>query len=127
MSKGCTDHDKTRFSQQRLQGAQNSAQIVEEAIAVDIITVQDSLKEKGNETTLCERFAMVAALYQRNSAPYQKAAVWLALYPTEAFFAVGLTSTDIDDYFYLKSILEVQCTRWAIERIDKDSWAHELC
>ena len=40
--------------------------------------------------------------------------------PNRGVFAVGLTSTDIDDYFYLKSILEVQCTRWAIERIDKE-------
>ena len=82
---------------------------MEEAIAVDIITGKIPSREKEATRQLyVKRFAMVAALYQRNSAPYQKAAVWLALYPTEAFFAVGLTSTDIDDYFYLKSILEVQ-------------------
>ena len=39
--------------------------------------------------------------------------------PNRGVFAVGLTAKEIDDYFYLKSIMEAQCVRWAIERIEK--------
>ena len=40
--------------------------------------------------------------------------------PNRGVFAVGLTQQDLDDIFYLKILLEVQCVRWAIERITEE-------
>ncbi len=95
------------------------AQIVEEAIAVDIITGKIPSGKRLNETTLCERFAMSRTPIREILRRIEGSGLARSV-PNRGVFAVGLTSTDIDDYFYLKSILEVQCTRWAIERIDKE-------
>ena len=76
------------------------AQIVEEAIAVDIITGKIPSGKRLNETTLCERFAMSRTPIREILRRIEGSGLARSV-PNRGVFAVGLTSTDIDVYFYL--------------------------
>ena len=95
------------------------AQAAEEAIAIDIITGRLPSGKRINEGDLCERFNMSRTPVREILRRLEGSGLARSI-PNRGVFAVGLTKGDIDDYFYLKSILEVQCTRWAIERIDQE-------
>ncbi len=94
------------------------AQIAEENIEIDIITGKIPKDKRINEAELCRRFNMsrtpireILRRIEGNGLAYS--------IPNRGVFASGLTAREADDYFHLKTILEIQCVRWAIERIDE--------
>ena len=94
------------------------AQIAEENIEIDIITGKFSNGKRINEQELCRRFGMSRTPIREILRKIEGRGLARSI-PNRGVFAVGLTAKEIDDYFYLKSIMEVQCVRWAIERIEK--------
>ena len=95
------------------------AQLAQETIEVDIITGRIPSGKRINEQDLCRRFSM-SRTPVREILRRVEANGLAEFIPNRGVFAKGLTQSDVDDLFYLKSILEVQCTRWAIERIEDD-------
>lgn len=94
------------------------AQIAEENIEIDIITGKFSNGKRINEQELCRRFGMSRTPIREILRKIEGRGLARSI-PNRGVFAVGLTAKEIDDYFYLKSIMEVHCVRWAIERIEK--------
>lgn len=94
------------------------AQLAEEAIEIDIITGKIRPGSRINEQDLCKRFNMSRTPIREILRRIEGNGLAKSI-PNRGVFAVGLTKEDVDDLFYLKTILEVQCIRWAIERIDK--------
>ena len=95
------------------------AQAAEEAIAIDIITGRLPSGKRINENDLCERFGMSRTPIREVLRRLEGSGLAMSV-PNRGVFAVGLSKRDIDDYFYMKTLLEVQCTKWAIERIDRE-------
>ncbi len=93
------------------------AQIAEENIEIDIITGKIPPGKRINEQDICKTYNMsrtpVREILRRIEGNGLVKSV-----PNRGVFAVGLTSADIDDLYYLKTLLEVQCVRWAVERIE---------
>jgi len=94
------------------------AQLAEEAIEIDIITGKIRAGSRINEQDLCERFNMSRTPIREILRRIEGNGLAKSI-PNRGVFAVGLTKDDIDDLMYLKTILEVQCVRWAIQRIDE--------
>lgn len=95
------------------------AQIAEESIEIDIITGKIPRGKRINEQELCRRFGMSRTPIREILRKIEGRGLARSIH-NRGVFAVGLTPKEVDDYFYLKSIMEVQCVRWAIERIEKE-------
>ena len=95
------------------------AQIVEEAIEIDIITGKIPAGKRINEQDICKRFNMSRTPVREILRRIEGNGLAKSI-PNRGVFALGLSQQDLDDIFYLKTILEVQCVRWAIERITED-------
>ncbi len=93
------------------------AQIVEENIEIDIITGKIPSGKRINERELCETYNMSRTPIREILRRIEGNGLIKSI-PNRGVFAVGLNSQSIDDLYYLKTILEVQCVRWAIERIE---------
>ena len=93
------------------------AQIVEENIEIDIITGKIPSGNRINERELCETYNMSRTPIREILRRIEGNGLIKSI-PNRGVFAVGLNSQSIDDLYYLKTILEVQCVRWAIERIE---------
>ncbi len=94
-----------------------AAQIAEEAIAIDIISGKIPSGKRINEQELCQKYNMSRTPIREILRRIEGNGLATSIL-NRGVFAVGVTKKDIDDFFYLKSILEVQCVRWAIERIE---------
>ena len=93
------------------------AQIVEENIEIDIITGKIPSGKRINERELCETYNMSRTPIREILRRIEGNGLIKSI-PNRGVFAVGLNSQSIDDLYYLKTILEIQCVRWAIERIE---------
>lgn len=93
------------------------AQIVEESIEIDIITGKIPPGKRINERELCETYNMSRTPIREILRRIEGNGLVQSI-PNRGVFAVGLTSQAVDDLYYLKTILEVQCVRWAVERIE---------
>ena len=89
------------------------AQIVEENIEIDIITGKIPSGKRINERELCETYNMSRTPIREILRRIEGNGLIKSI-PNRGVFAVGLNSQSIDDLYYLKTILEVQCVRWAI-------------
>ncbi len=94
------------------------AQIAEENIEIDIITGKIPKDKRINEAELCRRFNMSRTPIREILRRIEGNGLTYSI-PNRGVFASGLTAREADDYFHLKTILEIQCVRWAIERIDE--------
>ena len=74
-----------------------ASEIVAESIAIDILTGVLRPGQRIIEHTLCDKY--------------------------RGAFVTGVTERDIDDFFYMKSLLYPQCVKWAIERITTEEMA----
>ena len=95
------------------------AQLAEEAIEIDIITGRIPSGKRINEQDICRRFNMSRTPVREILRRIEGNGLAKSI-PNRGVFAVGMTQQDVDDIFYLKTLLEVQCVRWAIERITSD-------
>ena len=93
------------------------AQIVEENIEIDIITGRIPAGKRINEQDICKAYNMSRTPVREILRRIEGNGLVKSI-PNRGVFAVGLTADDIDDLYYLKTILEVQCVRWAVERIE---------
>ena len=94
------------------------AQIAEENIEIDIITGRIPSGKRINEQSLCKAYNMSRTPIREILRRIEGNGLVKSI-PNRGVFAVGLTQEALDDLFYLKTILEVQCVRWAVERIDE--------
>jgi DNA-binding GntR family transcriptional regulator len=95
------------------------AQLAEEAIEKDIISGRIPPGKRINEQDICKRFNMSRTPVREILRRIEGNGLAKSI-PNRGVFAVGLTQQDLDDIFYLKILLEVQCVRWAIERITEE-------
>lgn len=95
-----------------------TAQLAEEAIEIDIITGRIPPGKRINEQDICKRFNMSRTPVREILRRIEGNGLAKSI-PNRGVFAVGITQQDLDDIFYLKMLLEVQCVKWAIERIDE--------
>ena len=95
------------------------AQLTEEAIEKDIISGRIAPGKRINEQDICKRFNMSRTPVREILRRIEGNGLAKSI-PNRGVFAVGLTQQDLDDIFYLKILLEVQCVRWAIERITEE-------
>ena len=93
------------------------AQIAEENIEIDIITGKIPSGKRINEQDMCKAYGMSRTPIREILRRLEGNGLVKCI-PNRGVFATGLTSKDIDDLYYLKTILEVQCVRWAVERIE---------
>jgi len=98
------------------------AQKVEEYIAIDILTGNLRQGQRIVEQDLCEKFGMSRTPI-REILGRLAAGGLIKLIPNRGAFVVGITQRDVDDIFYMKSLLYPQCVRWAIERITDEEYA----
>lgn len=96
-----------------------NAQLAEEAIEIDIITGRIPPGKRINEQDICKRFNMSRTPVREILRRIEGNGLAKSI-PNRGVFAVGITQQDLDDIFYLKMLLEVQCVKWAIERIDEE-------
>lgn len=96
-----------------------TAQLAEEAIEIDIITGRIPPGKRINEQDICKRFNMSRTPVREILRRIEGNGLAKSI-PNRGVFAVGITQQDLDDIFYLKMLLEVQCVKWAIERIDEE-------
>ena len=96
------------------------AQKIEEELKIHILTGRLASGQRIIEQQLCDK-------YQLSRTPVREilhkleAEGLIETIPNRGAVVRGFTPQEIDDFFYLKSNLEVQCVRWAIERItDKE-------
>ena len=94
------------------------AQLVEEKIEIDIISGRLAPGKRINERDLCEKYGLSRTPIREILRRIEGNGLVRSI-PNRGVFAVGLSPQAVDDLYYLKSILEVQCVRWAIERIEE--------
>lgn len=98
------------------------AQKAEEAIAIDILTGTLRPGQRIAEHTLCDKYDM-SRTPVREILNKLAAAGLVKLIPNRGAFVVGITERDVEDFFYMKSLLYPQCVKWAIERITDEEFA----
>ena len=94
------------------------SQLAEENIEIDIITGIIPTGKRINEQQLCRKYNMSRTPIREILRRIEGNGLVKSI-PNRGVFAEGLTQRDVDDIFYMKTLLEIQCVRWAIERIEK--------
>lgn len=107
---------KLDFLNNKYEDTRSPIEKAEEAIAIDILSGVLLPGRQIVEQNLCRRFGM-------SRTPIREVLVRLEtkglieIIPNRGAFVLGLTPQELDDIFYMKSLLYPQCVRWAIERI----------
>ena len=112
-------HTKLDFLSNDYKEKKTPAQLAEEAIEKDILSGRIPSGKRINEQDICKRFNMSRTPVREILRRIEGNGLAKSI-PNRGVFAVGLTQQDLDDIFYLKTLLEVQCVRWAIERITEE-------
>ena len=112
-------HTKLDFLSNDYKEKKTPAQLAEEAIEKDILSGRIPSGKRINEQDICKRFNMSRTPVREILRRIEGNGLAKSI-PNRGVFAVGLTQQDLDDIFYLKILLEVQCVRWAIERITEE-------
>jgi DNA-binding GntR family transcriptional regulator len=93
-----------------------AAQIAQENIEIDIITGKLPNGKRIDEQALCKKYNMSRTPIREILRKIEGNGLARSIH-NRGVFAVGLSHSNIDDLQQMKSILEVQCVKWAIERI----------
>ena len=98
------------------------AQKIAESIAIDILTGKLKPGQRIAEHTLCDKYAMSRTPIRE--ILNQIASIGLIkLIPNRGAFVIGITERDVDDFFYIRSLLYPQCVKWAVERITDEEYS----
>ena len=97
-------------------------QKVSESIAIDILTGVLRPGQRISERVMCDKYALSRTPIREILNQLSSTGL-IELIPNRGAFVVGITELDIDDYFYMKSLLYPQCVKWAIERITGEEMA----
>lgn len=98
------------------------AKKAEEYIAIDILTGNLRKGQRIVEQALCEKFGMSRTPIREILGRLASSGL-IELIPNRGAFVAGITERDVDDIFYMKSLLYPQCVQWAIERITDEEFA----
>ena len=98
------------------------AKKAEEYIAIDILTGNLRKGQRIVEQALCEKFGMSRTPIREILGRLASSGL-IELIPHRGAFVAGITERDVDDIFYMKSLLYPQCVQWAIERITDEEFA----
>lgn len=93
-----------------------TAQKIEEELKIDILSGKMRSGQRIIEQNLCDRYG-VSRTPIREILRRVESEGLIETIPNRGAFVKGFSSRDIDDFYMLKSSLEVQCVRWAIDRI----------
>jgi len=110
------------FLNNEYEDTKSPARKAEEYIAIDILTGNLRPGQRIVEQNLCEKFHMSRTPI-REILSKLAAGGMIRLIPNRGAFVVGITERDVDDIFYMKSLLYPQCVKWAIERITAEEYA----
>ena len=98
------------------QEKKTKAQKIEEELKIDILTGKMRSGQRIVEQDLCDRYG-ISRTPIREILRRVEAEGLIETIPNRGAFVKGFSAQDIDDFYVMKSSLEVQCIRWAIERI----------
>lgn len=94
------------------------AQKIEEELKIHILTGRLASQQRIIEQQLCEKYHMSRTPIREILRKIEAEGL-IETIPNRGAVVRGFTPQEINDFFYLKSHLEVQCVRWAIERISE--------
>ena len=101
------------------QEKKTKAQKIEEDLKKDILSGKLRSGQRIVEQDLCDRYD-ISRTPIREILRRVEAEGLIETIPNRGAFVKGFTNRDIDDFYLMKTLLEVQCVRWAIERITDD-------
>lgn len=101
------------------QETKTKAQKIEEELKIDILSGKLRSGQRIVEQDLCDRYG-ISRTPIREILRRIEAEGLIETIPNRGAFVKGFTQQNIDDFYVMKSALEVQCIRWAIERITDD-------
>ena len=104
------------FLKNEYQEKKTTAQAVAEQLAIDILTGSLRDGKQITEQWICDKYKISRTL-AREVLHELKALGLVEIIPNRGAFIQSITQRDVNDYFYMKSLLYPQCVRWAIERI----------
>lgn len=110
------------FINNEYEDTKTPAQKVCESIAIDILTGIIPDGKQIVEQKLCEKYHMSRTPIREIIKDLQSLGL-INLIPNRGAFVCGVTQRDVNDYFYMKSLLYPQCVKWAIERITDEEFA----
>lgn len=93
-----------------------------ELIAIDILTGILPDGKQIVEQKICEKYHM-SRTPAREVLKDLQALGLIELIPNRGAFVTGITQRDVNDFYYMKSLLYPQCVQWAIERITDEELA----
>ena len=101
------------------QEKKTTAQKIEEDLKIEILTGKRRSGQRIIEQNLCDRYGISRTPIREILRRVESEGL-IETIPNRGAFVRGFTARDIDDFYLLKSALEVQCVRWAIERITNE-------
>lgn len=107
------------FLNNEYEDTKSHAEKVEEAISIDILTGVLKPGQKIVEQRLCDKYAMSRTPIREILNRIASSGL-IEIIANRGAFVKGLTSRDVDDLFYMKSLLYPQCVKWAVERITEE-------
>lgn len=93
-----------------------------ESIAIDILTGILPDGKQITEQKICEKHKM-SRTPAREVLKDLQALGLIELIPNRGAFVTGITQRDVDDFYFMKSLLYPQCVKWAVERITDEEFA----
>lgn len=93
-----------------------------ESIAIDILTGILPDGKQIVEQKVCEKFNLSRTPVREILKELQNLGL-VELIPNRGAFVTGITQRDVNDFYYMKSLLYPQCVQWAIERITDEEFA----
>lgn len=94
-----------------------------ESIQRDILSGAYKQYEQIVEQNICDEYS-VSRTPVREALRRLESDGLIESIPNRGYYVKGITKDAADDMLILRKILEVQCVRWAIERITEDEMEH---
>ncbi len=110
------------FISNEYEDSKTPAQKVCETIAIDILTGVLPDGKQIVEQKICEKYHMSRTPVREILKDLQSLGL-IELIPNRGAFVSGVTQRDVNDFYYMKSLLYPQCVKWAIERITDEEFA----
>ncbi len=110
------------FINNEYEDTKTPAQRVCETIAIDILTGIIPDGKQLVEQQLCDRHH-ISRTPAREVLKDLQALGLIEIIPNRGAFVTAIGHRDVDDLYYMKSLLYPQCIRWAIERITDEEFA----
>ena len=111
--------NKLDFLNDDYQEKRTKAQKIEEELKIDILRGKMRSGQRIVEQDLCDRYG-ISRTPIREILRRIEAEGLIETIPNRGAFVKGFSQRDIDDFCAVKTLLEIQCIQWAIERITDD-------